>query len=126
MQAKLPVDGHPNLYGFWGSKLADVLTGECRWVLNLASKEYSRAVAPHLPPTLPMVTCVFGSEEKGLVVEKGTLCKMARGQMVRWLAENQVTQPEQLTQFDQLDYRFSPVHSTQTEFVFLQIQTGGD
>lgn len=126
MQAKLPVDGHPNLYDFWGSKLADVLTGECRWVLNLASKEYSRAVAPHLPPTLPMVTCVFGSEEKGRVVEKGTLCKMARGEMVRWLAENQVTQPEQLTQFDQLDYRFSPVHSTQTEFVFLQIQTGGD
>lgn len=124
MQAKLAVDGHRDLYGFWGSKLADALAGECRWILNLASKEYSRAVAPYLPSGLPMVTCVFGSEEKGRVVEKGTLCKMARGQMVRWLAERQITEPEQLPQFDELGYRFSPTHSTQNELVFLLTQAG--
>lgn len=125
MQAKLAVAGHRDLYHFWGSKLADTLAGECRWVLNLASNEYSRAVAPHLPAGLPMVTCIFGSEETGRVVEKGTLCKMARGEMVRWLAEHQVTDLEQLPQFQELGYRFSPDHSTQTELVFLQTQTGG-
>ena len=34
-----------------------------------------------------MITCIFGEEKDGTVVEKGTLCKMARGEMVRYLAQ---------------------------------------
>ena len=50
-----------------------------------------------------MITCVFGEERNGKIVEKGTLCKMARGEMVRYMAENQIEQPEQLKRFDRLD-----------------------
>ena len=53
-------------------------------------------------------------------MEKGTLCKMARGQMVRWLAENHITRPRDLADFDQLGFRFSPSRSGEDRFVYLK------
>ena len=106
MQAKLAVDGCQDLYQFWGSRLARQLVSETDFVLNLASKEYSKAVETHLPKTTQFITCVFGELKDGKVIEKGTKCKMARGQMVHWLAENQIKDPEDLQAFDQLGYQF--------------------
>ena len=120
MQAKLSVDGHRDLYGFWGSRLADQLAVETDLVLNLASKEYSRAVEPHLPPTVRFLTCTFGDLKDGNIIEKGVLCKMARGRMVRWLAENNVTGPEDIKSFAELGYRYSPAHSTENDYVFIR------
>ena len=120
MQARLPVDGHRDLYGFWGGALARRLAAETDFVLNLASREYSRAVEPHLPPSVRFLTCTFGEWKNGKVVEKGTMCKMARGQMVRWLAENNVTGWADIRAFDQLGYRFRPELSTENHHVFLK------
>ena len=47
MQARLNVDGTGDLYGFWGSTLAEALAAQTDVVVNLASREYSRAVEPH-------------------------------------------------------------------------------
>ena len=112
MQARLVVGGFQDLYAFWGTCLAQALAEETDFVLNLASKEYSRAVLPHLPTQVNVITCLFGEAQDGKVVEKGTLCKMARGQMVRWLAEEGITQPEEIRAFRGLDYQFSPERST--------------
>lgn len=120
MQARLSVDGQKDLYAFWGGKLAEQLASETDFVLNLASREYSRAVEPYLPPTVRFVTCTFGEWKDGRVVEKGTICKMARGQMVRWLAENNVTDREDVRAFTDLGYRFSPTLSTEYNDVFLK------
>ena len=121
MGARLAVDGCRDLYAFWGGKLARALAGESGWVLDLASKEYSRAVLPHLPPSLRVVTCVFGElRPDGKVVEKGTLCKMARGEMVRWLAETGTTHPDGLPAFQGLGYRYDPDRSTGARMVFLK------
>ena len=120
MQARLSVDGHKDLYDFWGARLANQLATETDFVLNLASKEYSRAVEPHPPSAVRFLTCTFGELKGGKVVEKGTMCKMARGQMVRWLAENNVTDPENIKNFADLDYRFSSVRSTVNNYVFIR------
>ncbi|MGN0968215.1 MAG: hypothetical protein ACI4O3_03005 [Oscillospiraceae bacterium] len=45
---------------------------------------------------------------------------MARGQMVRWLAENSVTDPGNIRDFADLGYCFSPTHSTENNAVFLK------
>ena len=119
MQARLSVDGAKDLYAFWGCRLAENLAGETDWVLNLASKEYSRAVEPHLPPGVRFLTCTFGEWRDGKVVEKGTLCKMARGQMVRWLAENRIEQAEDIRAFSDLEYRFAPDLSDMDHFTFI-------
>ena len=120
MQAKLRVGDCRDLYAFWGDKLARQLARETGLVVNLASKEYSRAVESHLPASVRMLTCVFGELQGEKVVEKGTICKMARGRMVRWLAEQGITQPEGLLAFQELGYRFSPARSSENRLVYIR------
>ena len=126
MQAKLAVDGCRDLYQFWGSRPARQLASETDVVLNLASREYSRVVEAYLPKTVRFVTCSFGELKDGKVVEKGTKCKMARGQMVRWLAEHKIEDPENLRAFDQLGYQFCRSISVRNHTVFLWIQSRKD
>ena len=75
-------------------------------MLNLASAEYSRNVLPHLPHGIRVITPIFG-ERNGAerVVEKGVYVKMARGEMVRFLAEQGTDEPDALTEFDRLGFR---------------------
>ena len=126
MQAKLEVDSCRDLYQFWGDRLAHQLASETDVVLNLASKEYSKAVETHLPKTMQFITCVFGESKDGKVIEKGTKCKMARGQMVRWLAENQIKSPEDLLAFDHLGYQFCRSTSVGNHTAYLWIQSRKD
>mgnify|MGYP002515681562 CR=1 FL=1 len=120
MQAQLKVDGCRDLYQFWEDRLARQLAAETDFVLNLASKEYSKAVEPHLPGSIRFVTCTFGEWKGGKVIEKGTQCKMARGQMVRWMAEHKIEDWSDLRAFDQLGYRFHGELSAENHLVFLK------
>ena len=120
MQARLAVDGFRDLYGFWGGALAEALAAETDLVVDLASREYSRAVTPYLPPSVRCLTCVFGEERDGKIVEKGSLCKMARGEMVRFLAAGGADRAEDLKDFTGLGYRFSPARSTENRYVFIK------
>jgi len=125
MQAKLSMPGHRDLYSFWGDRLAGALFSETGCILNLASKEYSICISRYLPRETRFITCIFGQEKDGKIIEKGTLCKMARGEMVRFLAENQITDPEQVKEFRRLGYRFSASHSEDSIFTFIPDATGG-
>ena len=120
MAAPLSVDGAKDLYAVWGDSLAAALAGQTELVVNLASQEYSRAVLPHLPASVQVVTCTFGALKGDRVVEKGTLCKMARGEMVRWMAEHNARQAHDLQAFDRLGYTFSPARSHGAHYVFLK------
>ena len=120
MQAKLAVEGHADLYGFWGDRLASVLAQETDWIVNLASREYSRAVTEHLPASVRVVNCTFADRVNGKLVEKGTICKMARGRMVRFLVENSVEKVGEMQAFDQLGYRFSGADSAGDSLVFIR------
>lgn len=120
MQARLSVAGAKDLYGFWGSCLAEQLAAETDLVWNLASKEYSKAVLPHLPDSVRVITCVFGQWENGKLLEKGTLCKMARGQMVRWMAENRIEKPEDVRSFADLGYCFDGEVSNEKRMIFVK------
>ena len=124
MQAKLRAGDCRNLYDYWGDSLANSLFEETDCIVNLASKEYSVCISKYLPENVRFITCVFGEEKDGKVIEKGTMCKMARGEMVRFMAENQIEAPEQIKMFDQLNYRFDKNHSDDKTFVFIQKTTG--
>ena len=45
---------------------------------------------------------------------------MARGEMVRFMAEKQVTKFEELKLFDRLEYCFDEERSSETEYVFIK------
>ena len=125
MQAKLRTGECRDLYAYWGDSLARALFAETDCIVNLASREYSVCVSRYLPENVRFITCVFCQEKNGKLLEKGTLCKMARGEMVRYLAENRITDPEQIRFFDRLDYRFDPNRSDSENFVFILNATGG-
>ena len=120
MQARLSAAGAKDLYEFWGTSIADSLFAETDCVVNLASREYSACVSRYVPEGARFVTCVFGERKGDKVIEKGTQCKMARGEMVRYMAERQVAEPEELRAFAGLSYRFSPEQSDDTVYVFIR------
>ena len=123
MQAKLKIAENKDLYSYWGSSIAEHLLAETDCIINLASKEYSVSVSKYLPGEVRFITCVFGEEKDGKVIEKGTMCKMARGEMVRFMAENQITDPQKLKSFDRLDYKFDEGRSNDKMFVFVRKAT---
>ena len=120
MQARLKARDAADLYGYWGSAIAEAIYGETDCVVNLASQEYSRCVTRYLRPERRCITCVFGELKDGKVIEKGTLCKMARGEMVRFMAERRIAEPEELKRFDRLNHRFDPDRSAEDTYVFLR------
>jgi len=117
MQAKLTIDNAPNLYAFWGNQLyAAVDDGEP--IINLASQEYAKTIQKYIPSER-FIDVVFGSFVDGKVKTRATIAKMARGQMVRFMAENQVTTVTQLYDFKEMNYRFVPDLSRANQLVFL-------
>ena len=63
---------------------------------------------------------MFGEEKDGKIIEKGTMCKMARGEMVRYMAEHQIENPEDIRTFDRLDYAFNSERSDEETYVFVK------
>lgn len=125
MQAKARVDGCRSLYEFWGDALYRAVVDDSGIIVNLASVEYSRCVERYLAPGDRFITCVFGELEGGRVVQKGVYAKMARGDMVRYMAEIEAEAPEQLRSFDRSGYRFDETRSTETEYVFIRREVPG-
>lgn len=126
MQARLRTEGCSNLYEFWGRSLYELLTAEDRVVLNLASKEYSRAVEPYLEADVRFVSCVFACGTPAGWRVKATEAKMARGYLVRWCAENNVCRPEEVQDFSGYGYVYRPELSDASTYVFLQEAAGTD
>ena len=122
MQAKLKAEHYRDLYAFWGDRLAQNLFSESNCIINLASKEYSTCVSKYLPDNVRFITCVFGELRNGKLIEKGTMCKMARGEMVRFMAQNNITDPENIKNFDKLCYCFDKFRSNDQLFVFIKNQ----
>ena len=120
MQARLSVDGSRDLYEFWGRSLYDALRKETDVIVDLASAEYSRCIRRFLEPGVLCVRCCFARRINGKLVEKGVYVKMARGEMVRYLAETNAQTPQDLQKFDRLGYHFSAEDSSQSEYVFLK------
>ncbi len=126
MQAKLSVQGCRDLYDFWGGRLYEGLRARNkrqpkgdRVVINLASKEYSRCIEKYVTGEDRFITVEFGQVIGGKVIQKGTLAKMARGEMVRYLAEQGITDPKGLKDFCQLGFAYSKELSGEDRYVFL-------
>ncbi|HAT55533.1 MAG TPA: peroxide stress protein YaaA [Lactobacillus sp.] len=120
MQAPLTVDGHKNLYDFWGAKPELGLELHDEPLINLASQEYTKTVRRYLKTDEPLINIIFGHLVNGQLKTRATFAKMARGEMVRFLAENEVHELSDLKQFDHLNYHFDASRSDETTFVFLK------
>lgn len=120
MQARLKTDFCKNLYDYWGDSLYQQLTEDSNVILNLASEEYSKSIRKYVQPEVQFITCRFCENAEGRLVEKGVYVKMARGEMVRFMAENKVSQPEQVKEFTGMGYGFNQELSTDTIYTFVR------
>ena len=99
---------------------ADRLDHKGSLIVNLASKEYSKCVEKYLAPEDTYLTIVFGELEDGKVKQKGTFAKMARGEMVRYLAQNQVKTIKEVREFRALGFSFDAGRSRGNCLVFIK------
>lgn len=122
MGTKLDNNRGKDLYQFWGNiitdKLNQALTEQGDNVLvNLASNEYFKSVKPKQLDAM-VITPVFKDKKNGQYKVISFFAKKARGLMARYIIQNQLTQVEQLKQFDSAGYQFSAELSDQQQLVF--------
>ena len=119
MQAKARPAGYENLYEFWGNALCQELTKEEDCIVNLASKEYVQTIERHCPVGVQILTCVFGEVRGDKVIQKGTLAKMARGEMVRYMAKRKVLDLNEWKEFSGLNFVYREDLSKKDQFVYV-------
>ena len=118
MQAKIRIGDAKNLYEYWGDLLYRSVIDDSRIIINLASKEYSKCIEKYLTPQDRYISVTFCEASGDKMVTKGTYAKMARGEMVRFMAENNIENPVDIKKFDRLGYSFRSDLSSDTEYVF--------
>ncbi|CAL2101756.1 putative peroxide stress resistance protein YaaA [Tenacibaculum sp. 190130A14a] len=120
MGTKLKVGRAENLYKFWGNTIAETLNEEIsdtELFVNLASAEYFKVI-PKKVLKVPMITPVFKDFKNGQYKTIMTFAKKARGLMVRYIVDHNITTLEGLKAFDVDGYGFSQEMSTELELVF--------
>ena len=118
MQAKVGIGETKNLYEYWGDLLYRSVIDNSRIIINLASKEYSKCIEKYLTRQDRYITITFCELSGDKLVTKGTYAKMAHGEMVRFMAENSIENPEDIKKFDRLGYSFRSDLSSDSEYVF--------
>lgn len=110
MQAKLP----DSLYDYWKDDLANAIDDDV--ILNLASEEYAKCIRPYKP----LIDVHFYEQLPDKRIEKGVYVKMARGQMVRFLADQKIQSPDDVKAFSESGYVFDKDTSTENIFNFVR------
>ncbi len=127
MGARLAGPWGGDLYDFWRPRLAPEIARRMaalgtRTLVNLASLEYWRAVDVQalagMVEGLRIVTPEFREWRDGRAKIISFHAKRARGLMVRFAAENGITNPEGLRDFSLEGYRFDPEMSEGDRWVF--------
>ena len=118
MQAKVTIGNTRNLYDYWGNLLYQTVIDDSRIIINLASKEYSKCIEKYLSPKDTYITITFCELSGEKLVTKGTYAKMARGEMVRFMAERGIENPADIQEFNRLGYRFREDLSSEKEYIF--------
>lgn len=126
MGKKITTERGSDIYSYWGDRLAarikaDLAESGDGTLVNLASNEYFRSIAPYLGNTR-VVTPVFKDWKNGQYKIISFYAKKARGLMVRFMAENAVIQPSELKAFNSDGYTYDAKSSTNDDWVFLRRQ----
>lgn len=111
-----------NLYEFWGSIITEHLNQAMgaqgdNVLVNLASNEYFKSVKQKQLDGV-IYTPVFKDKKNGDYKIISFFAKKARGLMARYIIKNQLSEVEQLQNFDYAGYQFSEEMSEGTNLVF--------
>jgi len=122
MGIRFATPGGRNLYEFWGDSLTRALNTQIgksgsRVLVNLASNEYFKSLQPGALDA-EIVTPVFKDLKGGKYKIISFYAKKARGQMARYIIDNELNEPDGLRRFRRDGYRYNKAESTAREPVF--------
>ena len=112
-----------NLYEFWGSQITELLNKQLKDIgsqtlINLASNEYYKSVK-HKDIKGQIITPIFKEKrDDGSYKIIGIYAKKARGMMSAYILKNNMEKAEQIKNFTEAGYSYSPDLSTDTDWVF--------
>lgn len=110
MGTKLKNERGDNLYEFWGEEVTKTINArmadsEDKVLINLASNEYFKVIKKKAL-NAQIITPRFEDEKNGQYKVISFYAKKARGLMVKYAADNKLTNAEQLKQFDLAGYYY--------------------
>lgn len=126
MGTKLANKRGKNLYEFWGTQISEQLNGELAdqassqgepWLINLASNEYFKAIAPKVIKA-KVLHIAFKENKGGAYKVIGIHAKRARGLMVNFVIKNRIETPEPMKAFNVEGYEFNDALSSSDTWVF--------
>jgi cytoplasmic iron level regulating protein YaaA (DUF328/UPF0246 family) len=126
MGLKFPNSGGSNLYEFWNDSITRALNTQLkksgtRVLVNLASNEYFKAIQPGALDA-EVITPVFKDLKGDKYKIISFYAKKARGQMARFIIDNELNDPAGMKKFKTGGYRYSKAESTARELVFTRDQ----
>ena len=119
MKTKLKNSKGKDLYQFWGTKITDELNKANQPIINLASKEYSKA-AKLKEINQPVIDITFREKKGNDYKIVAIYSKIARGTMANFIVKNRITKPTDLHKFNLDSYAYSSDYSTDQEYVYLR------
>lgn len=120
MGTKMPIDSNANLYEFWKPILAKELNKEMKEgevLINLASNEYFSAIDKKVLKA-EIITPDFKDYKDGKLKTISFYAKKARGMMVRYIIDNNISDVEGLKGFTVGGYAYSEELSKKNNLVF--------
>lgn len=116
---------HADLYGYWGSDVADAIAADLAeegsaTVLNLASREYWHVAEGRLPADVRVIEVDFREPGPDGPRFVSFHAKRARGSMARWMCEHRITDADAMRGFDADGYRFDAASSEADRWTFLR------
>ena len=124
MGTKLETSEGKDLYEFWGQEITNsinesISSHKSKYILNLASVEYFSSVKKDLLNG-EVISPVFKDYKNGKYKIISFFAKKARGSMTRYLVENRIDSPKDISGFDYDGYKYSKSESTEYSPVFLR------
>ena len=122
MGTKLKNERGDNLYEFWDEEVTNTINARMadsddKVLVNLASNEYFKVVKKKTL-NAEIITPRFEDEKNGQYKVISFYAKKARGLMVKYAADNKLTNAEQLKQFDLAGYYYVDELSDDKTWVF--------
>ena len=109
MGTKFEINSYNNLYEFWTEKITEKIVSECKpneLLINLASNEYFSAINLGKIKS-EIITPKFLDFKNGKLKMISFYAKKARGLMVRFLIDKNITELEGILKFDLEGYSYS-------------------
>lgn len=127
LEMQIPVVNNKgkDLYNFWSDTISKYLAKQMKAddniLINLASKEYAKAVNKKLlPKGYRIITPIFKQQTDNGYKQIVVYAKKARGMMSRFIIQHRLTDAEHLKAFDTEGYTFAPQLSDDKEWVFVR------